>query len=341
MPDTTEWKSLEESAGGINKAANRLKASSGWASCGYDGLDSYGFSALPAGIRKVDDFFETFGGRYKYVYECGRTFFWSSNESYLRFTDVAGKTTEGFFNAYSIELSSTLYKGFSYKYDALSVRCVKDDGSFVAYSSSSVKPTSSSAKSSSSLAKSSSSSAVKSSSSIVKGSLVDERDGQIYKTVTIGNQTWMAENLNFETDNSYCYNDTASYCAKYGRLYTWTATKKLCPNSWHLPDTTEWNALFINVGGMSWAGEKLKSASGWADNGNGVDAYGFSALPAGNRYYNIPSLSIKIGTRAFFWSSIENDGDNAYSIIFDDVNSSTVLNISEKVNAYSVRCIKD
>ena len=142
--------------------------------------------------------------------------------------------------------------------------------------------------------------------------MTDERDGQTYKTVTIGTQTWMAENLNYETAKSYCYGDNVTNCAKYGRLYTWAAAmdsagtwttnglscgysktclptypvRGVCPEGWHLPTQMEWNTLFTAVGGQSTAGLKLKSSPGWNSRGNGTDAFGFSALPAGDRSYN-------------------------------------------------------
>ena len=134
--------------------------------------------------------------------------------------------------------------------------------------------------------------------------LKDARDGQTYKTVKIGGQWWMAENLNFETDSSFCYNDEESNCTKYGRLYRWAAAvgksesecgyghtcslpsgniQGVCPSGWHLPSLTEWDSLIDAVGGVSISGEVLKSTSGWNDSGNGTDVFGFSALPAGRR----------------------------------------------------------
>ncbi|MBQ3841001.1 MAG: fibrobacter succinogenes major paralogous domain-containing protein, partial [Fibrobacter sp.] len=146
------------------------------------------------------------------------------------------------------------------------------------------------------------------------GELVDERDGQTYKTVKIGDQWWMAENLNYEykvndsTYGNYCYKDSTQYCAKYGRLYTWAAAmdsattycgfgksctathpvQGICPSGWHLPDTTDWHDLIVAAGGKYSAGAKLKSTSGWendgwGNDGNGTDAFGFSALPSGYR----------------------------------------------------------
>ena len=205
--------------------------------------------------------------------------------------------------------------------------------------------------SSSSETKSSSSSAVTSSSSskgpeLAEESFTDTRDGQTYKTVTVGTQTWMAENLNYETANSYCYNDNSANCTKYGRLYTWGAAKTACPSGWHLPDTTEWKALFTAVGGSSTAGTKLKSTSAWNNSGNGTDAFGFSALPAGGRdsygdyYYE--------GYYADFWSSTEDGSDSTedgsdcayfmrlyYSYDYADLNN------NYKYYGFSVRCVKD
>ena len=122
--------------------------------------------------------------------------------------------------------------------------------------------------------------------------LTDSRDGQIYKTVVIGSQTWMAENLNYHIGKSYsyCYDNDVNNCAKYGLLYTWAAAKKACPRGWHLPTKTEFETLFNTVAGESEAGVMLKSTSGWGEydriNGNGTDAYSFSALPAGYRDSN-------------------------------------------------------
>jgi uncharacterized protein (TIGR02145 family) len=114
------------------------------------------------------------------------------------------------------------------------------------------------------------------------GMFTDDRNGKTYKTVRIGNQWWMAENLNYQVDGSWCYGNDNSNCATYGRLYQRSATRTACPSGWHLPSRAEWNALETAVGGSSTAGKHLKSTSGWNSSGNGTDAFTFSALPGGS-----------------------------------------------------------
>ena len=212
------------------------------------------------------------------------------------------------------------------------------------------------------------------------GTLTDDRDGQTYKTVKIGEQWWMAENLNYryiqqtynggvKDSSSYCYSDDPANCAKYGRLYQWSAAmdsagiipgnsangcgyekdcnlgnvkvRGVCPEGWHLPDTTEWNALFNAVGGKETAGIMLKSTEGWINNGNGSDAYFFSALPAGHRdndgdfYYE--------GYYAYFWSSTEDNSLSAYYVYlyYDSDGADADLDDNYKYLGFSVRCLKD
>ena len=171
--------------------------------------------------------------------------------------------------------------------------------------------------------------------------LKDLRDGQTYKTVTIGTQTWMADNLNYETENSYCYDDDPSNCSKYGRLYTWAAAKTVCPSGWHLPSTTEWKTLFTAVGGSSTAGTVLKSTSGWNEY-EGItneDSFGFSALPAGYRGLN--GIYYYEGSNAYFWSSSEDGSDYAYNMLLDYYGDNVRLLNTSKSLGFSVRCLKD
>ena len=193
---------------------------------------------------------------------------------------------------------------------------------------------------------------------------------QLYKMVTIApkgtnySETWMAENLNYETENSWCgggSGTTEGDCAKYGRLYTWAAAvgkteeecgygqgcnlgtgdiRGICPTGWHLPSQDEWEDLFEAVGGQSTAGAKLKSQTGWKFGSiNNEDAFGFSALPAGlrqnNGIYNFEGVS------AHFWSSSEYNGGVAYFMYLDDDSKNAYLNHDLKGFGYSVRCLKD
>ena len=173
------------------------------------------------------------------------------------------------------------------------------------------------------------------------GSVIDERDGQIYKTVTIGTQTWLAQNLNYETVNSFCYNDTASYCDKYGRLYTWDAAMDACPSGWHLPSQTEWNTLLNTVGGNASTehknSERLRSTLGWIK-GNGTDAFLFSTLSAGGRGRNGDYGGE--GHSAYFWSSTEDRSRSVDAYIMRLSIYSVQLITEHKVNGYSIRCLK-
>ena len=209
-------------------------------------------------------------------------------------------------------------------------------------------------------------------SEITYGTMTDSRDGKTYKTVKIGNQTWMAENLNYDDsvttesliDESWCYNNVAANCDVAGRLYSWRAAidiektscgngsiclttlpvQGICPEGWHLPDSTEWNTLFAAVGGASTAGKMLRSQGGW--NGDydgsivkGIDAYGFSALPAGHRYSN--GFFSDEGRCARFWSASEEDYSNAYYVSLITSNEYVALDSYVKSKGHSVRCLKD
>jgi len=130
----------------------------------------------------------------------------------------------------------------------------------------------------------------------VTNSLVDARDGKVYKKVKIGSQIWMAENLNFATDTgSICYDNQLSNCNVYGRLYVWEVAKRVCPDGWHLPSDIEWQILekYIGMpenelnmigfrGGINDIAGKLKSKTGWNSSDNLVfEEIGFNVLPAG------------------------------------------------------------
>ena len=190
--------------------------------------------------------------------------------------------------------------------------------------------------------------------------LKDLRDGQDYRVIRIGDQMWMAENLNFKTDSSYCYKDEDSNCTKYGRLYRWVAAvgksesecgngytcplpsgniQGVCPSGWHLPSKAEWETLFNAVGGQSTAGKVLKATSGWNSSGNGTDAFGFSVLPAGYRY--IDGINRYEGDYAFFWSSTEYDSDHAYKMYLYYDGDDARLGGDSKGSGSSVRCLQD
>jgi len=193
---------------------------------------------------------------------------------------------------------------------------------------------------------------------VVRGTFIDKRDGSTYKTVEIGTQIWMAQNLNFKTDSSWCYDDKAENCKKYGRLYTWKAAKSACPDSWHLPTDAEWTVLESAVGGHGAASTNLRSTSGWDSAFDivetaagpqlttgpcklckGSDDDGFTVLPAGNRGKD--GVFKGVGNFAFFWSATESRAGGA---LFRSFYGGPVFSSGDqnsKKNGFSVRCMKD
>jgi uncharacterized protein (TIGR02145 family)/uncharacterized repeat protein (TIGR02543 family) len=175
---------------------------------------------------------------------------------------------------------------------------------------------------------------------IAFGALRDPRDGKTYRTIAAGGKTWMAQNLNYQTPGgSACYDGKPANCDKYGRLYNWNAALVACPAGWHLPTRQEWNGLASAAGDSSAAGKKLKAASGWKDNGNGIDAYGFSATPGGGRFAGGASNAIEY--RGYWWTATELDGNAAYyrGMQYGDDIASEAGN--GKTNGFSVRCVED
>jgi len=166
--------------------------------------------------------------------------------------------------------------------------------------------------------------------------LTDNRDGKKYKTVIIGERTWMAENLNYEANGSVCYDNKPENCDKYGRLYDWNTAKEACPSGWHLPSYEEWK-IDGYVGGE--AGKKLKSKNGWNNNGNGTDDYGFAALPGGGG--SSGGDFGNVGNYGGWWSASEHTSDRAY-LRSMGYNYEDARWINDgKGGLLSVRCLQD
>lgn len=205
-----------------------------------------------------------------------------------------------------------------------------------------------------------------------QGTMIDERDGHKYKTIGIKSQMWMAENLNYADSANYLsmlgkswcqdvwYNKDS--CVKYGRYYSWSATidsiywekqgmtcgfaedveelqcslpekvQGICPDSWHVPSSSEWKTLYSVMGNNY----KAMQAKGFPEWKNATDEYGFSALPAG--YYSFGFEYNSVGNRTYFWSTSQGVSDA--SSWYLNEKEAYLVGVGKGLRG-SVRCIKD
>lgn len=206
--------------------------------------------------------------------------------------------------------------------------------------------------------------------------LKDTRDGKVYKTVRIGDQVWMAENLNYATPQSFCYDDRFTLCKANGRLYTWLGAMNIpdkfkseryssklkknhqgiCPAGWHVPTNAEWQSLAKAVEAVqdtcneadvcTWknVGKALKAASGWeTEDGdatpNGENTSGFAAIPSGSR--DMISNYEGLGTAARFWSAEEGIGNTYDAYHWTLTEDMLYFDAGYKNEGGSVRCVKN
>jgi uncharacterized protein (TIGR02145 family) len=190
-----------------------------------------------------------------------------------------------------------------------------------------------------------------------KGIFLDLRDGKKYEYVKIGEQTWMAENLNYNVYGSRCHGDNTggdsqNICGTYGRLYNWSTAmgfasscntrtcssqiqpkhQGICPVGWHIPNQAEWNVLGDDA-------RKLKATSSWNSGGNGTDQYGFSALPGGYGYSN--GSFHRVGNDGNWWSASEDNSNSAYLRYMYYSLNEAYWNDNSKSYLQSIRCVQD
>ncbi len=195
---------------------------------------------------------------------------------------------------------------------------------------------------------------------------ITDVDGNVYQTITIGNQVWMAENLkvthyrngdpipNVTGSSSWSDLSTGAFCeygndinnvATYGRLYNWYAvndSRNIAPSGWHVPSDAEWQTLVDYLGGANIAGVKMKEAGTvhWnSPNLGATNESGFSALPGGHR--NTGGSFLERDLHAYFWSSTEFNSYASWDRAMSYLTSQVYQYYYDKRYGFSVRCVKD
>ncbi len=175
---------------------------------------------------------------------------------------------------------------------------------------------------------------------------VDSRDGKTYSLVKIGDQTWMAQNLNYQTKGfCWCYKDDSLACEKYGKLYRWESAMKSCPQGWHLPNDKEWKVLFDFLGGSKIAGGKMKTKNGWVDDkGTSTNSSGFTAIPSGQGLNTGVGIggNLGVGHIAVWWSSTKPEFSfNPHYVFVNNKGDKVKIEECRPNMQFSVRCVKD
>lgn len=193
----------------------------------------------------------------------------------------------------------------------------------------------------------------------MENTFTDDRDGHVYRTVKIGNQIWMAENMAIKLDDSYSPNGDYKNIQKYGRLYTWRSAQKACPPGWHLPTIADFESLLKASGSNdnkvmpnpAFLALVAKDDLVWDhDYKNQVtNSIGFSALPAGYYYagdYDYDDSCFygggyyRFGQGAYFWTG-ENYGSRFCNYYLGLGNGNAYVDEDDEASGHSVRCIKD
>ena len=179
-----------------------------------------------------------------------------------------------------------------------------------------------------------------------RGTFTDERDGQVYKYTTIGNQVWMAENLRYDSEVSGCMDHFGDSCKTFGLYYSLykniqpyqyvvndSIFEFICPNGWHIPSLDEWKTMIKKMGDK--AALRLRGANYWGDDrGTGTDECSFNALPAGK--FNYSGSISSLYNEAFFSTSTEDVKGNLNVVIMD-----VGISYGFFTSRFSTRCIKD
>jgi uncharacterized protein (TIGR02145 family) len=353
LPTNAEWGGLVAAVGGSEVAGKHLKTTSGWMYTsttisfagsgsireeGGNGLDSFGFSALPSG---------SFG-----KVACNRSFCGvSTNCDWWTATERSGGSAHkrGVYYASDLVWDDDAN---AEKSNGYSVRCVMDDKDYEEFKAKARAEEEAKAKAKAEEDR------VKAEADRVRAEayqakererleriqqntlkFTDKRDGKEYTAVRIGGQLWMAQNLNYKPPrgDSWCSSSYDRNCNQYGLLYNWKTANKVCPSGYHLPSFKELNDLVAAVGGKQAAGKKLKSTSGWNNNGNGTDDFGFSALPGGYFFYGAGTFGDNGGS-GYWWLAEKKDSRSAYNW---SINSGGDLEVSlgNADGGLSVRCV--